>query len=170
MIYNNRLKMLKSLKIVKWTRFTQRFYATLEEWPGANKPLPESFLTTIQSQLPNIEINTNIYNLIRHGRGESYHPTEPPSAILYPKCTADISKILPLCKEYNVTVIPFGAGTSVEGHVCAVDRSRPTISLDMTGMNDIELSSDADGSMTYGDFFVTVGAGVTRLKLNEALR
>jgi len=135
---------------------SQRFYASLSSLSKESKILSPSFVAALQNQLPNLEINTNIYHLERHGRGESYHPTAPPCAILYPKSTLDVAKILPLCKEYSISVIPFGAGTSVEGHVCAIDSSRPSISLDMTGMNDIESFQDTNGSMNSGDFFVTV--------------
>jgi len=161
---------VSSVLLRKWSH---RFYATSigsSTSTESYKALSTSYLTALQTNLPNLEMNTNIYDRERHGKGESYHPTHPPSAILYPQSTMDVTKILPLCKEYNVPVIPFGAGSSVEGHVCAIDSSRPSISLDMTRMNDIESFPCSNGPMNSGDFYVTVGAGVTRLKLNESLR
>jgi D-lactate dehydrogenase (cytochrome) len=57
-------------------------------------------------------------------------------------------------------MIPFGTGTSLEGHVAALHGG---ISIDTCNLNTIEISDEQD-------FYATVGAGVTRLKLNDALR
>jgi D-lactate dehydrogenase (cytochrome) len=57
-------------------------------------------------------------------------------------------------------MIPFGTGTSLEGHVAALNGG---ISIDTCNLNTIKVCDEQD-------FFVTVGAGVTRLKLNDALR
>ena len=63
-------------------------------------------------------------------------------------------------------MIPFGTGTSLEGHVAALQGG---VSIDTSLLNKIELS-DSDQDQVTEDFHVTVGAGVTRLRLNDALR
>jgi len=75
--------------------------------------------------------------------------------------------------------VPYGKGTSVEGHVCAID-NRASVCLDMGEMTGIDFGDDGDiesdvdsdggGVGSLQDGYVTVGAGVTRLELNEALR
>jgi hypothetical protein len=65
-------------------------------------------------------LSTNRYELERHGHGESYHPTAPPDFVVAPTTINDITAVLQIARQYRLPVIPFGAGTSVEGHVQAV--------------------------------------------------
>jgi len=77
-----------------------------------------------------LKISLNKYELDSHGRGESHHPVSPPDAVLYPSSVEEIQDILRLCcrEVYRegdgdvptveiVSVIPYGAGTSLEGHL-----------------------------------------------------
>lgn len=122
----------------------------------------------LYSQLsPLSELSTNPYELERHGRGESYHPTQRPHAILRPAQVEDVSKILEFCNQHLIPVVPFGAGTSVEGHVCCLQGG---ISLDTSLFQAIETPTDLDPSSTLPDAMARVGAGVTRKTLNQALR
>lgn len=98
--------------------------------------------------------------LVQHGHDESYHPTLPPDAVAYPTSTGEVAAIVKVCAEERTPVIPFGAGTALEGHVCAV---RGGVALDMTQMNEI-LAVNVD------DLDCTVQAGVTRLQLDERVR
>lgn len=95
----------------------------------------------------------------QHGRDES--PLDPvaPEGVAYPATTEEVSRIVALCARHGVPVVPFGAGTSLEGHVLA---SSGGISLDMTHMDSV-LAVRAD------DMDATVEAGVTRSALNERL-
>jgi len=95
-----------------------------------------------------------------HGHGESYHPTREPDVVCYPQSTDEVSTIVGLCREHRVPIVPFGAGTSLEGHVCALDGG---VSVDMRQMNAI-LAVNAE------DLDATVQAGVTRKTLNSHLR
>lgn len=95
----------------------------------------------------------------QHGRDESYLPPALPDAVVYPGSTDEVSAIIGICARHRVPVIPFGAGTSLEGHVLA---ARGGISVDLTQMNMVfELHRD--------DLDVTVGPGVTRSQLNRHL-
>jgi D-lactate dehydrogenase (cytochrome) len=122
-------------------------------------------IQALQQTIPQLEITTNPYELERHGRGESSHPTRRPDAVATPTTVEDIQKIVKHCVQHRIPIVPFGAGTSVEGHVCCLSGG---ISLDMGKFTNIELPQ-MDGD-SLPDPIATVGAGVTRKALNEALR
>ncbi|HJR44469.1 MAG TPA: FAD-linked oxidase C-terminal domain-containing protein [Actinomycetota bacterium] len=94
-----------------------------------------------------------------HGRDESSLAAAPPDAVAFPETTEEVAAALKICNEQRVPVIPFGAGTSLEGHVLAPSGG---ISLDLTGMNEIV-------AVRVDDMDVTVQAGVTRSTLNDRL-
>ena len=96
----------------------------------------------------------------QHSRGEDTTAPTMPDAVAFVQTTEEVSEILKLCHQYGVAVTPFGAGTSLEGHVNPV---RAGISLDlsrMTGILEIN-AEDMDG---------LIEPGVTRQQLNEDLR
>ncbi|MFZ2738990.1 MAG: FAD-linked oxidase C-terminal domain-containing protein [Burkholderiaceae bacterium] len=96
----------------------------------------------------------------QHGRDESPYSAPPPDVVVFAQSTADVSAVLTLANQYAVPVIPFGVGSSLEGHLLAVQGG---ISLDLSRMNQV-LSINAE------DLSVTVQAGVTRKQLNEAVK
>ena len=95
-----------------------------------------------------------------HGRGESYHPAAAPEFVCFPTSTDEVAGVVRISRDRGVPVVPFGAGTSLEGHVHAV---RGGICLGLRQMNRV-LRVSAD------DMDATVEAGVTRLQLGRALR
>jgi D-lactate dehydrogenase (cytochrome) len=95
-----------------------------------------------------------------HGRDESPLPAADPDAVAFPETEAEVSQILRVCSEFGVPVIPFGAGTSLEGHVLATSGG---ISLDVAKMNEIV-------AVNVDDLDATVQPGVTRNALDERLR
>lgn len=95
----------------------------------------------------------------QHGRDESPLDPSEPEGVAYPSSTEEISRIVALCSGHGIPVIPFGAGTSLEGHVLA---SSGGISLDMTQMN-------STVAVRASDMDATVEAGVTRSALNDRL-
>lgn len=95
-----------------------------------------------------------------HSQDESSYPPAPPDAVVWPHTAEEISSILRVCSRTGTPVVPFGAGTSLEGHVLA---AKGGVCLDFTEMNDI-LRVSAD------DLDVTVQPGVTRLQLEERLK
>jgi len=96
----------------------------------------------------------------QHGRDESSFEAPPPAAVVFAESTQDVADAVKLASEYRVPVIPFGIGSSLEGHLLAVQGG---ISLDVSRMNQV-LSINAE------DLTVTVQAGVTRIQLNEAVK
>lgn len=97
---------------------------------------------------------------LQHGRDESIHPPEPPDGVVFAQSTEEVATVVRICREHNVPIIPYGAGSSVEGHLLAVQGG---ISLDLSGMSQV-LGIHSE------DLDATVQAGVTRKQLNEALR
>jgi D-lactate dehydrogenase (cytochrome) len=95
-----------------------------------------------------------------HGRDESAFSIAPPAAVIFAQSTADVVAAVQLAARFRTPIIPFGIGSSLEGHLLAVQGG---ISLDMGRMNQV-LSIDAQ------DLTVTVQPGVTRKQLNEAVR
>ena len=97
---------------------------------------------------------------LQHGRDESVHPPQPPAAVVMAESNEEVVEVLRLCQMHRTPVIPYGVGSSVEGHVLAPQGG---ISLDLSGMNRILAIHAEDGD-------ATVQAGVTRKQLNDALK
>jgi D-lactate dehydrogenase (cytochrome) len=95
-----------------------------------------------------------------HSKGESYHRPAAPDVVCFPATTEEVCDIARISQRFQVPMVPFGAGTSLEGHVQALHGG---ISIDLREMNRI-LRVDAE------DLDATVQAGVTRLQLTRALR
>ncbi|MGH9315205.1 MAG: FAD-binding oxidoreductase, partial [Vicinamibacterales bacterium] len=95
-----------------------------------------------------------------HSRGESYHKPHPPDAVVFPESTEEVAAVVSACARHGAPVVPFGAGTSLEGHVAALHGG---VSIDMTRMNRIV-------RMSAEDLDVTVEAGVMHRQLNTHLR
>ncbi|HEU4459479.1 MAG TPA: FAD-linked oxidase C-terminal domain-containing protein [Methylibium sp.] len=96
----------------------------------------------------------------QHGRDESPIDAPPPDAVVFCESTEDVAAVVALAQRHAVPVIPFGVGSSLEGHLLAVQGG---ISIDVSRMSRV-LRVDAD------DLTATVQAGVTRKQLNEAIR
>jgi D-lactate dehydrogenase (cytochrome) len=94
-----------------------------------------------------------------HSHGESYHSPAAPDIVCFPQSTAEVSEIMKVSARHQLPVVPFGAGTSVEGGVNAV---RGGISIDLREMNKIL-------RVSVGDCDATVEAGVTRMQLLKSL-
>ncbi|HOB03562.1 MAG TPA: FAD-binding protein, partial [Casimicrobium huifangae] len=97
----------------------------------------------------------------QHGRDESAFTTvPPPAAVVFAESTQDVADAVKLASEHEVPVIPFGVGSSLEGHLLAVQGG---ISIDVGRMNRV-LSINAE------DLTVTVQPGVTRKQLNDEIK
>jgi len=95
-----------------------------------------------------------------HGRGEAFHPDMLPDAVAYPLSGDEVSAIVMACASHRIPVIPFGAGTSLEGNVAAPHGG---VSIDFSRM-------DAILTVNSSDLDCVVQPGVTREQLNNALR
>jgi D-lactate dehydrogenase (cytochrome) len=104
--------------------------------------------------------NTGLALREHHGTDTSWHAPKPPDAVVYAHTTQEVSHIVSICNEHAVPVIAYGAGSSVEGHVGAVEGG---LCIDLSEMNSI-LTVNAD------DMDATVEPGVTRKQLNTHLR
>jgi D-lactate dehydrogenase (cytochrome) len=94
-----------------------------------------------------------------HSHGESYHTPARPDVVCLPQTTDEVAEILRISARFQLPVVAFGAGTSLEGHVHAIHGG---ITIDLREMNRVvRISAD--------DLDATVEAGVTRLQLNKAL-
>ena len=121
-------------------------------------PLHEQLATSLQELLgPRFSQAPSDRDL--HGRDESAYTAPPPDAVVWPESTAEVSAIMRLCHEHRTSVIPFGTGSSLEGHVLAFDGG---LSLDLTRMDRILAISDED-------LDCRVQAGVHREQLDRAL-
>jgi D-lactate dehydrogenase (cytochrome) len=96
----------------------------------------------------------------QHANTLTWIENQPPDAVVYPQSTEEVVAIVQLCAQAQVPVIPFGTGTSFEGHVNA---PLGGVSIDTSMMNDII-------AIRAEDLDCTVQPGVTRKQLNEALR
>jgi D-lactate dehydrogenase (cytochrome) len=95
-----------------------------------------------------------------HSHGESYHPPAAPDIVCFPQSTDEVAGIVRVSQRYQLPIVPFGAGTSLEGHVHAL---RGGITIDLREMRRIV-------RVSAEDLDATVEAGVTRLQLERALR
>jgi len=95
-----------------------------------------------------------------HSHGQDTQPPVLPDAVAFIETSEEAARLMGLCHQHNVPVVPFGAGTSLEGHVTPV---RGGVSLDLSRMNRIlEVSAP--------DMDCRIEAGVTREQLNAHLR
>jgi D-lactate dehydrogenase (cytochrome) len=95
-----------------------------------------------------------------HSRGEAHPACHLPDVVVFPLSTEEVSEVLVIAARHGAPVVPFGAGTSLEGQVAAL---RGGVSIDMTRMTRVlRVSSE--------DLDATVEAGITHRKLDEHLR
>lgn len=96
----------------------------------------------------------------QHGRGEAFHPARLPDAVAYAQNSEELSAAVRICARHRIPIIPFGAGTSLEGHVAAVHGG---LCLDLTRLDRIiEVRAE--------DLLCRIEPGVTREGLNSFLR
>jgi len=105
-------------------------------------------------------LSTSIAVREQHGRDESYHQPHAPGAVVYAHSTEEVSQIVKVCAGHGVPIIPFGTGTSLEGHVAAL---KGGVCIDLSEMNEVV-------TVNAEDMDVTVQPGVRRKQLNEYLR
>ncbi|MGH2881142.1 MAG: FAD-binding oxidoreductase, partial [Solirubrobacteraceae bacterium] len=98
--------------------------------------------------------------LAQHGHDESFHPEARPDIVVWPRSVEEAAGVVRIALEQRLPLVPFGAGTSLEGHVAALAGG---VSVDMREM-------DAIGRPSLDDLDVVVQAGATRRALDARLR
>jgi D-lactate dehydrogenase (cytochrome) len=94
-----------------------------------------------------------------HGRDESTFPPRRPAAVAMPRTTQEVASIVAACRRHGVPIIPFGTGSSLEGHVLP---TRGGVSVDLSGMDQIL-------DVSVADLDCRVQPGVRKRQLNDAL-
>ncbi|MBE1556255.1 FAD-binding oxidoreductase [Sporosarcina limicola] len=120
----------------------------------------ESLVEALKEILSDDQVSINQAIRELHGRDESYHAMSLPSIVVFPTSAEDVSKIMKLAQTHQVPIVPFGLGTSLEGHVIPYDNG---ITIDFSMMNKVlEIKAN--------DLLVKVQPGVTRTQLNQELK
>lgn len=128
--------------------------------PEAVKSAFDDELLDVLSQIVGDRVTTAAAIREQHGKDESFHACAPPDAVVFAQTTDEVSRVVVACAARGVPVIPFGTGTSLEGHVAALHGG---VSIDVSQMNEI-LAVNAE------DLTCQVQPGVRRKQLNEYLR
>ena len=124
------------------------------------RPVPPALIDALKSRF-GAQFSEALVVREQHGRDESAFTTVPPPAgVVFAESTADVADAVKLCAAHKVPVIPYGVGSSLEGHLLAVQGG---ISIDVSRMNKV-LAVNAE------DLTVTVQPGVTRKALNDEIK
>ena len=123
------------------------------------RPVPKAFLQALTERF-SAQCSTALAVREQHGRDEGAIVAPPPAAVVFAESTQDVQDAVKLCSQYNVPVIAYGAGSSLEGHLLAVQGG---ISIDVSRMNKLL-------SVNTEDLTVTVQPGITRKALNDAIK
>ncbi len=123
------------------------------------RPLPQPFVDALAERFGE---RFSIAESVRahHGRDESAFDPMLPDAVVYAHSTEEVAEIVKLCSAHEVPVIPYGTGSSLEGHLLAI---RGGISLDVSEMKRVI-------AVNPEDLTATVQAGVTRKQLNTEIK
>ncbi|ALS79545.1 FAD-binding oxidoreductase [Planococcus kocurii] len=120
----------------------------------------EAILDHLREHLTAEQISMNETIKELHGQDESYHQMKLPDLVVFPETTEQVSEIMKISAQYQIPVVPFGLGSSLEGHVIPENGG---ITIDFSLMNRVLAVSEED-------FLVTVQPGVTRSQLNKELK
>ncbi len=124
-----------------------------------HRPVPPTMLAALKSRFAE-RFSTAQAVREQHGRDESPFEVTPPDAVVFAESTEDVAYVVKQAQEHGVPVIPFGVGSSLEGHLLAVQGG---VSIDLSRMNRIV-------AVHPEDLTVTVQAGVTRTHLNREIK
>lgn len=127
--------------------------------PSHRPELPEAFVAQLGDLMgQRVSFNPTIRQ--QHGQDQSWHPGAAPDAVAFAESTDEVVALVRLCDRFGVPIVPYGAGTSLEGHITA---PLGGLCIDLSAM-------DAILAVRPEDMDCTVQAGVTRVQLNEYLR
>jgi D-lactate dehydrogenase (cytochrome) len=137
---------------------TAGHFAELRERAHAGHALPAALIEALRTLLGDRVVLTRQVRE-HHGTDISSYPVTPPDAVVFPHSTDEVVAIVAACARHRTPMIPFGTGTSVEGHVLATHGG---VCLDLSQMNAIV-------AVNASDLDVRVQPGVTRKQLNAYL-
>ncbi|MFN3416368.1 MAG: FAD-binding oxidoreductase [Caldimonas sp.] len=123
------------------------------------RPVPAAMIEALKARFGD-RCSTALAVREQHGRDESPFDVPPPDVVVFAQSTEEVAEVVKLADAHAVPVIPYGVGSSLEGHLLAVQGG---VSLDLSRMNRV-LAVNAE------DLTVTVQAGVTRTQLNNEIR
>jgi D-lactate dehydrogenase (cytochrome) len=121
--------------------------------------MPPSALDELKALLGD-RLSTSMAVREHHGNDLTYHEGHPPDAVAFAETTEEVGEIVRICAASRIPVVPFGTGTSLEGHIAAL---KGGVCIDLSRMNAVLEVNDQD-------LDCRVQAGVTRKQLNEYLR
>ena len=127
--------------------------------PAVRRSLPEAFLDRLGARFKK-QLETSAAICEQHGSSESHYDAMVPDAVVFAESRDDVLALVALCADADVPIVPFGAGTSIEGNAAAVMGG---ISLNLTRMDRIV-------TVNAEDFDCVVQPGVRREELNQHLR
>ena len=123
------------------------------------RPMPAAMIEALRSRFGERFV-TSLAVREQHGRDESPFDAPPPEAVVFCESTDDVAFVVRAAATHRVPVIPYGAGSSLEGHLLAVQGG---VSIDLSRMDKLlQLNPE--------DLTVTVQAGVTRMQLNREIK
>ena len=129
-------------------------------WPAyAPRRVPPAMLAALQQRF-GTRCSSAAAVREQHGRDESPYPVTPPEMVVFCQSTEEVAAVVALAAEHAVPVIPYGTGSSLEGHLLAVQGG---VSVDVSAMTQIV-------RLNPEDLTVTVQAGVTREQLNREIK
>jgi len=120
----------------------------------------QSVVVELRALLGAERVSTSAAVREHHGKDESYFPYAPPDAVCFVKSTEEVRDVVNICRRHRVPMIPYGVGTSLEGHILAVQGG---VSIDLSRMNQVLAVHEKD-------LDAVVQAGVTRKQLNEHIK
>jgi len=124
---------------------------------------PREFDQTVVTELATLlgdRVTTSSGIREHHGKDESYFPYAAPDAVVFPHTTEEVRDVVNICRRHRAPMIPYGVGTSLEGHILAVNGG---VTIDLSQMNQILAVNEQD-------LDAVVQAGVTRKQLNEYIK
>src|ERR687895_453 len=120
----------------------------------------QSVFAELKTLLGSERVSTSAAVREHHGKDESYFPYAPPDVVVFVKTTEEVRDVVNICRRHRVPMIPYGVGTSLEGHILAVQGG---VSIDLSQMNQVLAVHEED-------LDAVVQAGVTRKQLNEYIK
>jgi D-lactate dehydrogenase (cytochrome) len=123
------------------------------------RELPEALLAELKAVFVD-RLSTSMAMREHHGRDESSYDPMLPDAVIFAHTSEEVAAAVRLCNQYRFPIIAYGTGTSLEGHILALQGG---LSIDLSQMNQIV-------AVNPEDLTVTVQAGVTRKQLNTEIK